>query len=86
MRRLIFSITGLILTFIWIISAAPIRANKPETLEDGPIKKISKSGSTSVNKISKRVYRAKEGNKLKRGNLLVNSSPEISVIPENEKE
>ena len=86
MRRLIFSIIGLILTFIWIVYTAPIRQNKPETVEGGPIKKINKSGSTSLNKISQPIYKSTESNKLKRGDLLVDSSPEILRIPVNEKE
>ena len=64
MNRLIFSAIGVILTFIWIVYSAPHKQDKLETFEDGPIKTISKSGSTSLNKISQPI-KSIESEKLK---------------------
>ena len=51
MNRLIISAIGVILTFTWIVYNAPPRKDKLEGFDSEPIKKIEKSGSTSLYKI-----------------------------------
>ncbi len=58
MNRIIFSAIGVIVTFTWIVYTAPSKQNKIETPENGRIKKISKSGATSVNKITQPIYKS----------------------------
>lgn len=60
MNRLIFSAIGVILTFAWIVYTAPAKQNKIQTSEDGQIKKISRSGSTSLHKIIQPVNKGVE--------------------------
>ncbi|MES2875752.1 MAG: hypothetical protein V4708_18655 [Bacteroidota bacterium] len=57
MNRLIISAIGVILTFIWIVYTAPPRQGTVGKLENTPIKKINKSGSTTVKKIRQPVNR-----------------------------
>lgn len=85
MNRLIFSAIGVILTFAWIVYTAPNKQNKVEAPEAGRIKKISRSGSTSLNKISQPVYKNAESAKTDAGNSNANSGSDL-VVTANERQ
>ncbi|MEJ7694557.1 hypothetical protein [Daejeonella sp.] len=77
MNRLIFSAIGVILTFAWIVYTAPSKPEKIDT-EVGKIKKISKSGSTSLHKITQPIYKSIESRN-------INAGSKVLVMAANER-
>lgn len=87
MKRLIFSACGVILTFIWIIYTAPPIQGKNNASENGQIKTINRSGSTSINKIRQPISKSFKPDTLYiRNKLLVNSALKAFVYQPDEKE
>lgn len=80
MKRLMFSTTGILLTFVWIIYTAPPARDKNAIISKGHMKTITKTGSSAMNKIKHTFIEDLEFKKIKKiKNLAGKPESQISI-------